>query len=61
MYLKHKFWENHWIGIKHSSDWDIALKILYKTDFKTQCTPPEVLWKYAAKLQANTHAEVWFQ
>ena len=26
-----------------------------------RCSWEEVFWKYAANLQENTHAEVWFQ
>ena len=27
----------------------------------TRCSLKKVFWKYAAYLQENTHAEVWFQ
>ena len=26
-----------------------------------RCSEEKVFWKYAAHLQENTHAEVWFQ
>ena len=26
-----------------------------------ECSYEKVFWKYAGKLQVNTHAEVWFQ
>ena len=26
-----------------------------------RCSHEKVFWKYAGKLQENTHAEVWFQ
>ena len=28
---------------------------------KFRSSDPEVFWKYAANLQENTHAKVWFQ
>ena len=30
-------------------------------EFTQRCSWEKVFWKYAANLQENTHAEVWFQ
>ena len=36
--------------------------VLYLSEAARQrCSLEKVLWKYAANLQENTHAEVWFQ
>ena len=35
--------------------------IEYKEAVTQRCSYEKVFWKYAANLQENTHAEVWFQ
>ena len=40
----------------------ILFEYLFKTEAVTlRCSYEKVFWKYAANLQENTHAEVWFQ
>ena len=37
------------------------IKVIAKSEAATQrCSQEKVFWKYAANLQENTHAEVWF-
>ena len=50
-FRKSKFWERQVFSI--GTNW-----------VNIQNSPPEMfwmLWKYAAKLQENTHAKLWFQ
>ena len=41
--------------------WDKVLSIISYRSSRPEVFLKNVFWKYAANLQENTHAEVWFQ
>ena len=42
----------NWVPLVAGTEAETALQ---------DCSQEKVFWKYAANLQENTHAEVWFQ
>ena len=63
--------ENDALKIKQLKDllnWSVKLYFMYYSRVviiseaaAQMCSQEKVFWKYAANLQENTHAEVWYQ
>ena len=42
-------------------NYNMSSSSVYSEAALQSCSYKKVFWKYAANLQENTHAEVWFQ